>query len=48
MEYLVMISFLFLIAMVGIGYLGQSTKKVLKDNADTIQTATQGNGPTKP
>jgi hypothetical protein len=45
MEYLVMLSFLFVVAIIGINSFGEATKKLTQEASDSIQKATgQGSG----
>jgi Flp pilus assembly pilin Flp len=48
MEYLFVLSLIFVAAMTGINYFGQSTKKLTEGNSEAIQKATQGSGGTNP
>jgi uncharacterized protein (UPF0333 family) len=42
MEYLFMLSLIIVVAMIGIGYLGQSTKANLQNSSNTINNAMGG------
>lgn len=44
MEYLVMLSFLFVAAMIGINTFGEATKKLTHDSSAAIQKATEDAG----
>jgi len=46
MEYLVMMSFLFVVAMIGINSFGQATKKLTQEASSAIQQATEDTGST--
>jgi Flp pilus assembly pilin Flp len=43
MEYLFVLSLIFIVAMTAINYLGQATKKLTEGSSNAIQKATQGN-----
>jgi Flp pilus assembly pilin Flp len=45
MEYLFVLSLIFIVAMTGINYLGQSVKQLSEANSEAVQKATQGSGP---
>jgi len=48
MEYLFVLSLIIIVAMTGINYLGQATKKLTEGSSNAIQKATQGSGVAKP
>jgi len=48
MEYLFVLSLIFVVAMTGIGYFGQATKEVADAAAAALQKATEGNGSSGP
>ncbi len=48
MEYLFVLSLIFVVAMTGISYFGQATKKTADAASEAIQNATQKNTPPGP
>jgi hypothetical protein len=48
MEYLFVLSLIFVAAMYGIGYFGQATKQVADQASQAIQQATEGKGSSGP
>lgn len=45
MEYLVVLSFLFIIAMTGVNYFGQATKKVTEETSEALKKASNNSNP---
>jgi Flp pilus assembly pilin Flp len=42
LEYLAVISFIFIVAMTGINYFAQATKQTLENSSEAIQKASEG------
>jgi Flp pilus assembly pilin Flp len=48
MEYLAVISFIFIVALSAINYFGQTTKEKFQENGDAIEKATKDKGQPAP